>query len=292
MIRFGFLPFPLFNPEGAGGGGGAGGADGGDGGDPGSDAGAGGLAGHADKILNDGDKGGQGDGGGQGGDDGKGGDKGGKGDKGGQDGQPYFPDGLPEMLRGTNDRETIDKLTKEISGRPQPPATPDEYKLELPEDLAKKVGDLENDQVLKLWRGVAHELGLSNAQFQDAFVKLHEKMSEAGLLEEPVDYDQEIEKLAPKAGDPKVRMQQAAQRVNAIANTVKDWQTRGVIDKSDAVILSLMYATADSVKAFEKVMKLIPGEHGVQGGGAGGGDGLTDHERAMRAMFPSMVNAS
>jgi hypothetical protein len=286
MRLFRFLPFPLFNADGGAGAGGGGQSDGAGAGGGGQDdgAGSGGLAGHAQKILQqDGGDNGEGNKGGDGGGDGNGGQ--------GQqtpDGQPYYPEGLPENLRGANDRETIEKLAKEIMGRPQPPAKPEDYKIELPEELAKKVGDLENDEVLKLWRGVAHELGLTQQQFQDAFVKLHQKMSEAGLLEEPVDYQAEIEKLAPKVGDPKVRLQQAAQRVNKIANAVKAWQTRGIIDKNDAVILSLMYANADSVKAFEKILALIPGEHGIQGGGQGAGDGLTDHERAMRSLYPSM----
>ena len=182
----------------------------------------------------------------------------------------YTPEGLAENYRGKTDQETIDKLLADVNGRPKPPAKPSDYKFQPGEDFSKKFGDLKDDPVLPAWAEVAHELGLDNKQFQDAVPKLYEKLSKAGLIEGPVDYDAELEKLAPKEGDKGQRIIKAADRVNAISSFVRGLETRKEITREEATLLSTMYHNAAAVTAFEKVLAAARrGEHGLQGGGQG-----------------------
>lgn len=207
-----------------------------------------------------------------------------------QQGQAYYPEGLAEAMRGKSDRETIDKLYADISGRPRAPEKATDYKLELPAEFVEKFGDLKSDPVLPIWRQVSHELGLSNSQFQEVIPKLYSALDKAGLIDKPIDFDAEARKLEPSIPDRHTRIAKVAERVGRMSNLVRSLETRGVITKQEAGILSGMYVNADAVSAFEKVLALIPAEKGLQGGGTASGQGGTAHERALRAFYPSMFN--
>lgn len=270
---------PVWNADGgAGGGGGA---------TAGSDGGAGGgdkqtLAGAAAAVLKEGD--------------GKGNNRAGAGDgkAGGEDGgkgapQPYHPQGLPEAYRGKTDSETIDKLLADITGRPKPPEKPDGYELKLDTKLAERFGDMKNDKVLPLWREVAHELGLSQEQFNGAFARLYAKMAEANLIDDPVSVANELKQLEPASGDPKQRQAAAAQRVQAAVDWVNGLVTRNVMSAELAAEVVKIAETARGVMAIEALIKGIASSPGLVGGGepVNGADQMTAHEKAMRAMFPS-----
>jgi hypothetical protein len=205
----------------------------------------------------------------------------------------YWPEGLPEALaalKGANDRETIDKLAGHLKDAPKAPAKPDDYKLALPEAFTKRFGDLSKDPVVPIWRQVAHKSGLSDAQFNGAITELYSELSTQGLLDEPIDVMAELDKLAPKYGDPVQRKAQASARINGVANTINGLVTRQVLSRSEGNIVLAMAATAEGVMTLEKLFKSM-GEHGLQGGGEPAGQ-LSEHERAMRSMFPSMTKAS
>lgn len=197
--------------------------------------------------------------------------------------QAYYPENLPDTFRGTNDRETIDKLYGEISGRPKPPATAKDYKYEFAEDFTKKFGDLKDDPVLPMWSELAHELGLSNQQAQDVVPKLFEKLTKAGIIPEPVDTKAEMAKLEPNEKDPVRQQAKAAARVNALARTLQGLETRGILNKADMLRTSIVLLDAANVSAFEKIFKLLPAEHGLQGGGGNpvGGYGWEDADKEM-----------
>lgn len=198
--------------------------------------------------------------------------------------QAYYPQDLPDTFRGTNDRETIDKLYGEISSRPKPPAAAKDYKYEFGDDFTKKFGDLKDDPVLPMWSEIAHEIGLDNKTAQDVVPKLYEKLTKAGLIPEPVDMDKELLKLEPDEKDPVRRTAKAATRVTAIANTLKGLETRGILNKTDMLRLGVMYSDAANVAAFEKIMKLLPAEHGPQGGGGQGSPAGLTKESVTNAM--------
>lgn len=205
----------------------------------------------------------------------------------GQQSQAYYPDGLPDGFRGTNDRETIDKLFGDINGRPKPPASPKDYKYEFGKEFTEKFGDLKDDPVLPMWSEIAHELGLGNKQAQDVVPKFYDKLAEAGLIAKPVDVNEELAKLEPNEPDLVRRTAKGAQRVNAIATTLKGLEARGVLTKADNLRLGIMMMDAANVTAFEKVLKLLPAEHGLQNGGAPT-DGRTPYQKQLDAFYPSM----
>lgn len=204
----------------------------------------------------------------------------------------YWPEGLPETLsglKGANDRETIDKLAGHLKDAPRAPEKPDGYKLALPEEFTKRFGDLSGDEVLPIWRQVAHKNGLTDQQFNGAISELYAELSDKGLIDEPIDVMAKLEKLAPKHGDPVTRKAQASARINGVASSVDGLVNRGIFSKTEGNMLLSLAARADGVVVLEKLFKAAS-EHGRQGGGqdAGGGKAQTQHERAMRSMFPTM----
>jgi hypothetical protein len=200
---------------------------------------------------------------------------------------PYVPEGLAETLRGKTDRETIDKLAAEIGKRGAPPAKPEEYQLELSPEMAKIYGDMKDDPVLPLFRQVAHKHGLDNKTFNGLFSDLHQEMAKAGLIED-IDDDAELAKLEPKSGDPAARRAEASKRLNATYGQLKGFVTRGVLSAAEFKALSASLVVGEGVLGLEKILKLLPAEHGLQPGGAPAADGMTEHERALRTMYPTM----
>lgn len=207
--------------------------------------------------------------------------------------RPYFPDGLPDSLKGASERETIDKLAADFKARPVPPAKPEDYKLELSPDLQKRFGDLKDDKVLPLWGKVAHKAGLSNQQYNQAFSLLYEEMQSNGLIEPPVDWQGELLKLAPSAGDPTQRLAAASQRVNAVVNWVEGLTTRNVLSVDEAAPIAALAANVAGVVALEKLARHFVGDGGLKGGGIGSGAAeMNPHEQAMRTMFPTHFRAN
>lgn len=234
--------------------------DGGTGGDGAGAPGAQGLLKHAA------DGKGAGDGGDGGGSDGGTGDKLTAGD--GAPPAPFYPDGLPEPMRGKTDRETIEKLAGDYAARPKPPAKPEEYNFELPAKLKEKYGDLKDDEVLPIWRKVAHKHGLSNKQFVETFVDLHEEMTAAGIIND-IDPDTELKKLEPKDGDQAHRSAVAARTLNGTLDFIRGLETRKTLSRGQATALTAICATADGVQAIQALTKMIPGDHNLQSGGNG-----------------------
>lgn len=190
-------------------------------------------------------------------------------------GGAYYPEGLPDTFRGLSDKETIDKLYADYSGRPKPPAADKDYKFEPSQDFVKSYGDLKDDPALPVFRKIAHKHGLDQGQFNAMIQDVYQEFEKSGLIEGPLDAEAEVAKLAGDKGAARDRYVKAHQRIAAVEQFVKGLQTRGEITKNDAVILGSMAASADAVIAFEKIMRLIPGEHGLQTGGAGSSAGYS-----------------
>ncbi len=203
----------------------------------------------------------------------------------------YWPEGLPDTLnelKGANDRETIEKLTGHLKDAPRAPEKPDGYTVALPEEFTKRFGDLSDDDVMPIWRQVAHKNGLTDAQFNGAISELYTELSERGLIDEPINPQSELEKLMPKHGDAASRTAQASARINGVASTIDGLVTRKWLTKTEGNIVLALAARADGVVALEKLFKAA-GQNGLQGGGtADPHNGLSQHERQMRSMFPSM----
>lgn len=185
----------------------------------------------------------------------------------------YFPEGLNPEWQGASERETLDRIAKELSSRPKAPDKPEGYDPKFKEDFTKRYGDLKGDPVFEKLKPVFHKLGLANEAVADIVETTHAALAEAGLVDDPVHLGKELEKLMPASGDPMHRKSQAAARVNAAADWVDGLAARGALSKDQAAKLSGLTMDALGVETLEVLMKMGR-EHGLQPGGEGarGGD--------------------
>lgn len=210
---------------------------------------------------------------------------------------PYIPDGLADTFKGANDRETIDKLYADIKARPVPPEKPADYKLELSEDFTKKFGTFneKDNKVLDVLRDTAFQLKLDQATFNEIVPKFYENLDAAGLIEMS-DPAAETEKLVNglpkelKALPRADKLQRVAKMANDAGAGVQALETSGVLTKTQAVLVSGLLESAEGIGALTAILGAI-GERGLQPGGGSGGSQLTEHERGMRAMYPSMFKS-
>jgi hypothetical protein len=200
----------------------------------------------------------------------------------------YYPEGLPETLRGKSDRETIDALWKAQAEMPKPPAAATDYKLEIPKELAGYV-DPQNDSVLPLFREVALKNGLTQSQFQNTVVELHQAMAKAGMLQPLVDVGAEYAALGDGAGDRAAQIQKGKERAAHVADGINALVTRQAMPQDLAKELLGNLGSAKTILAVETLLKLLPAEHGVRpGGGAGGGSAdITDPAVRAALMYPN-----
>lgn len=199
------------------------------------------------------------------------GDQGQQGQQGGQQAAgfhsaPYYPEGLADPFRGTNDRETIDRLSKAVRAAP---AKPDDYQVELAPELAKHFKDLGNDPMLKAYRGVAHKHGLDSKQFNGVFGDLVGEMAKQGLFVPLIDDRAENAKLAQGEVDPTRASAKVMQRRGAADSFIKAQTDRGVFTKDEGEALSALTAVAAGVTLIEKLAGRF-GEASLNPGGQGG----------------------
>ncbi len=207
---------------------------------------------------------------------------------------PYVPEGLADNFKGANDRETIDKLYADIKGRPAPPEKASDYKIELSEDFTKKFGAFneKDNKVLDVLRDTAHELKLDQATFNAIVPKFYEKLDAAGLIEmsDPAAETEKLVNALPKElkGLSRVdKLTRVAKMANDAGAGVQALEANGVLTKQQATLLAGHIESAEGIGLVTALLSAI-GEKGLQPGAGGGGQQLTEHERAMRAMYPTM----
>lgn len=209
-----------------------------------------------------------------------------------QGGKPaaYYPEGLPEDLRGATDAETIDKLLRRDQERPRPPEKADGYTFDVPKELQGLI-DPANDSVLPLYREIAHELGLTQDQFHGTITKLYAKMQEAGLMQPPVDPKAELAKLSNGIGDPAEQVRRGAERFMGLRDQVNALATRQLIEADQAKALIEQIGDTQTFLAIEKLISLLPAERGLQNGGSAAGDSADPaavQQKQLQKMYPSM----
>lgn len=285
MLKRRLFDFEVFyNLEGGGDGGGGtaggaaggGAAGGGAGGAGGAVGGGAGLAAAAAAAL-------AGDGGGAaGGDAGAAGAAAGAGDG----PKPYYPEGLADTFRGKDDKETIDKLFGDIKGRPKAPEKPEAYQLTLPKELEGRI-DPKNDKVLPIYQKIAHELGLTQDQYNGTIGKLYGELMKAGLMESPVDMGAQFQELGGQ-GDAATRQQAGMQRVHDMAQSLNALATKKEISPEHAAALIAGVTRADQVVAMERLLALADGKAlgGPRNGGQGGGAAVSRGEVEKMMMDP------
>ena len=201
---------------------------------------------------------------------------------------PYLPEGLDKTFHGKTDKETLDNLAKHLAGLPKPPEKPDGYTIG--EAIAKAANiDVANDKVLPIARTVAHELGMSQPQFEGFIGKLYDGMSKAGLIVPSVDVNAEIATLGGELGDAASKMQKGMQRVNDLVAGLNGLATRGLLKQERAQTLANMPRTAQEIMALEDFLAALGGPKGAQNGPGSQSDGLSDEARRLGRFYPTMV---
>ena len=203
---------------------------------------------------------------------------------------PYVPEGLDKAFVGKTERETLDNLAKHVSGLPRAPATPEAYTYTVPKELEGFVAP-DKDPVLAEFRKIAHEEGLSQTTFENVINRVISAEVKAGRLEKPVSAADVFAELGAGVGvDKAAAVQNGIKRVQTIADTFKGLATRQQLSADSAKALTAALYDAQITVAFEQLIGLLPKEHGLQAGGAGGGQAApADPMQAMLAnLYPSM----
>lgn len=203
---------------------------------------------------------------------------------------PYVPEGLPKELAGKTERETLDNLWKAHSSLPKPPETPDGYTYQVPKDLEGFIKP-DSDPVMQGLREFGHKLGLTQTQYEGLINEMTRAEIKAGRLAKPVDIADVFAELGEGGGDRAGQVGKGQGRVRAIVDQIDGLTTRQQLSKDDAKALKVALSDAPTTRAIERVLALLPKEHGIQNGGQPGGvaDQGTDLERRLVAMYPTMV---
>lgn len=208
----------------------------------------------------------------------------------------YYPEGLPEHLRGATERETIDKLFAEqtslretLSKNGAVPDDPAAYKFEFEGDPAKAIFDLEaetSQKAVGMFKEVAKEFGLTDKQFA-AVPRFLEKAVEAGLIEAPQSTESILESMAPEGtrGSPDEIRAAGGARLTQALNTVDAAIANQKMPAEVGEQLKNMVSSAAGLNALEYLM-----QHNIndanQPGGQGGAAGVTAKDLQTRMADP------
>lgn len=207
----------------------------------------------------------------------------------------YYPDKLPEHLRGPNDRETIDRLNaaysgarEELSKRGAAPKDAKEYVFDIGDDLKKVYGDPETNEELKVFRQVAHKHGLTKEQAAGIVRDYYAGRLDAGL-DNVLDPIKEAKALI---GDEAIGRgpQEIAKRAGEIWKDTTAWvdslvrSKRITADQADAG--KAMLESAAGIQ-FVRALKEMTGQSAiVPGGGGGAAGGITKDTLNQRIADP------
>jgi hypothetical protein len=213
----------------------------------------------------------------------------------------YRPDGLPDHLLGTSEKETIDKLWKSTKGfmdsqatRGAVPEKPDGYQLgTLPEAVAKKLGDLKDDPVIPMLRGAAHAAGITDKAFSTFMPKILEALDQAGMVPDQSAFDPdtqigELEKDHQTIQDPRERRAIAAKRITETKSRLDNLLKAEVLDKGEHAELLSLLPTTKTFRLLEKIVGKFTQADGTVSPGAGGSQsgGVSEADITARRMDP------
>lgn len=214
----------------------------------------------------------------------------------GKDGA-YFPEKLPEHLRGGNDRETLDKVfaaysgaREELSKRGSAPKDLAEYKLDFGDDLKKVFGDPETSPEIKIAKQVAMKHGLTKEQLSGFVRDYHEGLL-AGQVVKPMDPAKEARAILGDAARGRSEADIAQEAGKIWEDTVK-WLdgmvSSKVLTAEGADALKPALETAAGVKAI-RALRQATLEHALNpGAGQGVPGGLTKEDLQRRASSPEV----
>ncbi len=161
---------------------------------------------------------------------------------------PWWHDGVPEHLRGADERATVANLMKAYTGAREAISKAGEvpkdiagYALAPSEKLKPYTDGLDKDPFWQTTRELALKHGLPAPKFQALFGDLMEAMVDKALVAEPFSPEAERAALLPQITDPKHRATEADRIARENIATVRAWGEQGL----DKGVVATLEATMD-----------------------------------------------
>lgn len=217
---------------------------------------------------------------------------------------PYFPENLPDHLKGTNERETLDKMAKALQGyrerdtARQVPEKAEAYQAfpdTLPEAVKPHVETLKGDPLFERISAKALELKMPVNDFQTLTTEMLSVAAEMGLMEPPINAEAERAALTPDAAKhlpPEGQRQAREQRMNdnfafldqMAASTDKAGLPKDNID----FVKAMLGDSAKGHQFIEHIKKMTGGPQGPVFNGQQAANGASDAAKELqrRAMLP------
>jgi hypothetical protein len=192
------------------------------------------------------------------------------GNPGGDDQKPsiYRPKDMPDHFLGANDQETIDRLNKaymgarsELAGKNGVPEKLDDYKIELPEEIASvalKPGEDGKDAIFEGMRGTFHQLGIAPEKAQTLAVEFYKHVAAAVAAGKPPgDGDGGEEPSADFEYKALGGADKAKPVVDATNTFLKGLQGSGKISEATMKELQLLTFHSDGLQALNELRPLM-----------------------------------
>lgn len=223
------------------------------------------------------------------------GDGGGQPPAGGAAPSPYRPEGLPDHLFGTSDKETIDKLNNAYTGARKSigdlgavPEKADGYTFEASDKLKPYVANFDKDPVYIKTREIALKAGMTAKSFGSFMPELLESLIDGGLVAAPIDAKAQLRALAPAElanGTDQEKEAAGGRRVQDNIAWADGAKASQAIDPDVAEFLSV---SATDSPAANKLIEWLRGANNetMPALGGGGGSGLSEDQLTARMNDP------
>lgn len=207
---------------------------------------------------------------------------------------PYRPEGLPDHLAGTTEKETIEKLWNGYKGARDKiahggdvPAEAAGYTFE-PSDAVKPYAEsLATDPLFGAAREIALKHGLSNKAFGGFMNDIMAAMIDGGGVIEPFSAEKELETLLPDVTDPAARKTQGEKLSRDAIALLDVFKQQGAPEAAiEFLKLNLDRAVAIQLVNWMGSRPPASGEIAPALGGKPGGAGISREELKKRDADP------
>ena len=141
---------------------------------------------------------------------------------------------------------------------------------------------------MQLLRTAAQQAGITDRQLPALLTTFAKGFIEAGLLPAPIDPKAEAQKLVGRdfRGNEAELIAEGKRRESAAEAWADGLVTNGTLSAEEGAYLKSMSGTATGIMALEKLQRMTGGGPGIQTGGQGGAQGLTDDQVRVRTRDP------
>ena len=194
---------------------------------------------------------------------------------------PSAPDTISRLYNAyKGSREAISKFGAV-------PDKPDGYKIEGSPEVVTLFGK-PDDKGMEILRSAAQQAGITDRQLPALLTTFAKGFIEAGLLPAPIDPKAEAQKLVGRdfRGNEAELIAEGKRRESAAEAWADGLVTNGTLSAEEGAYLKSMSGTATGIMALEKLQRMTGGGPGIQTGGQGGAQGLTDDQVRVRTRDP------